>query len=48
MTMKFRRYPDGCYAVVVGSRRGPCAHSCVEALRRYKNSGLIRPASQGA
>jgi hypothetical protein len=46
--MKYRRYPDGCYAVVVGKRRGPCAHSCVEALRRFRRSGLIGLASRGA
>ena len=46
--MKFRRYPDGCYAVVVGKKRGPCAHSKVEAKRRYLRSGLIQLASRGA
>lgn len=46
--MKYRRYKDGCYAVVVGSKRGPCAHSKVEALARYSRSGLIALASQGA
>lgn len=46
--MKFRRYPDGCYAVVVGKRRGPCAHSRVEALRRFRRSGLINLAAKGA
>ena len=46
--MRFRRYPDGCYAVVVGKRRGPCAHSCVEALARFKRSGLIAAARDGA
>lgn len=45
--MTFRRYPDGCYAVVVGRRRGPCAHSRVEALRRFGRSGLIAPARSG-
>ncbi len=46
--MMYRRYPDGCYAVVVGRRRGPCAHSRVEALRRYRRSGLIAAARNGA
>jgi hypothetical protein len=46
--MKFRRYPDGCYAVVVGSKRGPCANSKVTALSRFKTSGLIALASKGA
>jgi hypothetical protein len=44
----FRRYPDGCYAVVSGQRRGPCAHSRVLALKRYGKSGLIAKASTGA
>lgn len=46
--MKYRRYPDGCYAVIVGRKRGPCAHSRPEALRRYRRSGLIALASSGA
>ena len=44
--VKLRRYPDGCYAVVVRRRRGPVAHSKVEALRRYYRSGLIAAASK--
>lgn len=36
-----RRYADGCYAVVIGSKRGPCAHSKPEAYRRYRRSGCI-------
>jgi len=43
--IKFRRYPDGCYAVIVGRRRGPCAHSRVLALIRYLNNGLCGWAS---
>lgn len=46
--MKFKRYADGCYAVIVGSGRGPCAHSKVEALRRFNKSGVIALASEGA
>lgn len=38
---KFKRYPDGCYAVVRGNRRGPCAHDKLTALQRYWHSGLI-------
>ena len=45
--MKFKRYPDGCYAVVRSNRRGPCAHSKVEALRRYRKSGLISYVGTG-
>ncbi len=45
--MRYKRYPDGCYAVIVGSRRGPCAHSKREALARYNRSGLIAPSSKG-
>jgi hypothetical protein len=39
--MKFKRFPDGCYAVVVGRRRGPCGHDKVTARARYRTSGLI-------
>lgn len=46
-SITFRRYPDGCYAVVMGRRRGPCAHSCVVALARYRRSGLIASAASG-
>jgi hypothetical protein len=39
--MKLKRYPDNCYAVVRGNRRGPCGHDRPTARERYKNSGLI-------
>lgn len=42
--MKFKRYPDGCYAVVRGARRGPCGHDKPTALSRYRKSGLIANA----
>lgn len=45
--MKFKAYPDACYAVVRGNRRGPCAHSKVEARRRYLKSGLIASVGSG-
>ena len=41
---KFKRYPDGCYAVV---GRGPCGNSRRTALRRYLRSGLIGSVSSG-
>lgn len=41
MTYTFKRYPDGCYAVRRGNRRGPCGHSKPLAVLRYKQSGLI-------
>jgi hypothetical protein len=44
----FRRYRDGCVAVVVGRRRGPCAHSRPMALHRFLRSGLIARASSGS
>lgn len=37
----FKRYPDGCYAVVSGNRRGPCAHDKPTALTRFWRSGFI-------
>jgi hypothetical protein len=43
----FRRYPDGCYAVVRGSRRGPCAHDKPTALARWLRSGSISAARTG-
>jgi hypothetical protein len=43
----FARYPDGCYAVVVGKKRGPCANSRVLALKRFGRSGLIARADSG-
>lgn len=46
--MRYRRYSDGCYAVIVGTRRGPCAHSKPLARTRYRRSGLIAKASHGA
>ena len=45
--VKFRRYPDGCVAVIVGKRRGPCGNSRITALKRYIRSGLIALASNG-
>ena len=45
--ISFRRYPDGCYAVVIGTKRGPCANSRVLALKRFGRSGLIAKASTG-
>lgn len=39
--MRYRRYPDGCYAVVSGNRRGPCAHDKPTALVRWQRSGFI-------
>ncbi len=44
----FRRYRDGCVAVVVGRRRGPCAHSRPMAIHRFLRSGLIARASSGS
>lgn len=46
--MKFKRYLDGCYAVVIGRKRGPCAHSKPEALARYQRSGLIASITKGS
>jgi hypothetical protein len=43
----FRRYVDGCYAVVIGAWRGPCANSRVLALKRFGKSGLIAKADTG-
>jgi hypothetical protein len=43
----FRRYVDGCYAVVIGAKRGPCANSRVLALKRFSKSGLIAKADTG-
>ena len=37
----FRRYPDRCYAVVIGRRRGPCGNSRRTAFARFMRSGLI-------
>ena len=44
----FRRYADGCFAVVIGKMRGACAHSRVLALKRWGKSGLIAKARNGA
>jgi hypothetical protein len=43
---KFKRYPDGCYAVVIGKRRGPCGHDKPTAKARYIKSGLIGSAKR--
>lgn len=42
--LKLKRYPDRCYAVVKGSKRGPCGHDKPTAIDRYRNSGLIADA----
>jgi hypothetical protein len=47
-SITFKRFRDGCYAVVKGNRRGPCAHSKPLALTRYRKSGLIASKSKGA
>lgn len=39
-----KRYPDGCYAVVIGTKRGPCGHDKSTAYKRYLRSGLIASA----
>lgn len=41
---RIKRYGDGCYAVVIGRRRGPCAHDMGTASRRFRRSGLIASA----
>jgi hypothetical protein len=45
--LRSKRYKDGCYAVVRGNRRGPCAHSRRLAVTRYKRSGLIAYVGTG-
>jgi hypothetical protein len=40
----YKRFADGCYAVVVGSLRGPCGHDRPTALFRFRQSGLIASA----
>jgi hypothetical protein len=45
---RFKRYPDRCYAVVIGNRRGPCGHDKRTALARYLHSGLIASARSDA
>jgi len=42
---RYKRYPDGCYAVVVGKQRGPCAYDKPTAYKRYLKSGLIASAA---
>lgn len=42
--MKYRRFDDGCYAIVIGRKRGPIGHDKVTALRKYRKSGLISQA----
>lgn len=39
--MTVLRYPDGCYAVVCGRRRGPQKHSRKLAIARFRKVGLI-------
>lgn len=39
--MRYTRYPDGCYAVTRGARRGPCGHDKRTALARFKRAGLV-------
>lgn len=36
-----KRYPDNCYAVVRGNRRGPVGPDRRRAVARYRKSGLI-------
>lgn len=43
----YKRFPDGCYAVVDGRRRGPCGHDKKTALARFLKSGFIAPARRG-
>lgn len=38
---RIKRYKDGCYAVVIGRRRGPCAPDKGLAKSRFELSGLI-------
>jgi hypothetical protein len=46
MKVEYKRYKDGCYAVVVGNYRGPCGHDKKTALARYRKSGLIANRSR--
>lgn len=39
--LTLKRYPDACYAVRRGNRRGPCGHDKPTAFARYLRSGLI-------
>ena len=43
--MKLTKYPDNCYAVQVGRRRGPVEHDKPTAIARFRKSGLIASAS---
>lgn len=43
----YKRFPDGCYAIIVGKRRGPCAHSLTLAKKRFLKSGLIKSVKKG-
>lgn len=47
LTLTFKRYPDGCYAVVRSNRRGPCGHSRRTALERWLKSGFISYVGTG-
>lgn len=42
---KIKRFPDNCYAVVRGSRRGPVGPDRRRAIGRFIGSGLIASAS---
>lgn len=42
--IRIKRYKDRCYAVVIGSRRGPCAPGKGFAMSRFRHSGLIASA----
>lgn len=42
--LELKRYPDRCYAVVRGRRRGPCGHDKRTARARYLRSGLVASA----
>ena len=44
----YKRFPDGCYAIVIGKRRGPCANSLGKAKKRFLKSGLIKSVNKGA
>lgn len=39
--VKFKRYPDRCYAVVSGNRRGPCRHDKPTAFRAWLRKGFV-------
>lgn len=44
----FKRFPDGCYALLEGDHRGPCAHDKPTALKRFQRSGFVARAKDGA